>query len=282
MSLKITKPVVSVDWLQSNLGDEKLIILDCTIDKVTVQSSSSIIDAKQQIKGAYFFDIKNSFSDLNAAFPNTVLSPKEFEESAQKLGIHQDSCIVVYDDLGIYSSPRVWWMFQLMGFKNIAVLDGGFPAWKSKEYPTEKPQNHSSKKGDFKVNYQKEKIKFTNNVLSAIEKETILIADARSKGRFYATVPEPRVDVKGGHIPNSVSMPYSEIVENGMLKSEENLKIIFNTINPKKKEFIFSCGTGITASVLALGAEISGIRNYAVYDGSWTEWGSTTGLPIEK
>jgi len=282
MSLKITKPVVSVDWLQSNLGDEKLIILDCTIDKVTVQSSSSIIDAKQQIKGAYFFDIKNSFSDLNAAFTNTVLSPKEFEESAQKLGIHQDSCIVVYDDLGIYSSPRVWWMFQLMGFKNIAVLDGGFPAWKSKEYPTEKPQNHSSKKGDFKVNYQKEKIKFTNNVLSAIEKETILIADARSKGRFYATVPEPRVDVKGGHIPNSVSMPYSEIVENGMLKSEENLKIIFNTINPKKKEFIFSCGTGITASVLALGAEISGIRNYAVYDGSWTEWGSTTGLPIEK
>ena len=282
MSLRIIKAIVSVDWLHSNLGNENLIILDCTIDKVTVKSSSSIIDAKQHIKGAFFFDIKNSFSDLNAAFPNTVLSPKEFEESAQKLGIHKDSCIVVYDDLGIYSSPRVWWMFQLMGFKNIAVLDGGFPAWKSKEYPTEKPQNNPFKKGGFTVNYQTEKIKFTNDVLSAIENKTILIADARSKGRFNATEPEPRIDVKGGHIPNSMSMPYSEIVENGMLKSEEDLKIFFNKINQKKKEFIFSCGTGITASVLALGAEVSGVRNYAVYDGSWTEWGSTVGLPIEK
>ncbi|MGK0447774.1 MAG: thiosulfate/3-mercaptopyruvate sulfurtransferase [Polaribacter sp.] len=173
-------------------------------------------------------------------------------------------------------------MFQLMGFKNIAVLDGGFPKWKIKGYLTEKHQNLQLKKGNFTSNYQKNKIKLTNDVFSAIKDETILIADARSKGRFYATELEPRIEVKGGHIPNSVSMPYSEIVENGMLKSEEDLKIFFNKINPKKKEFIFSCGTGITASVLALGAEVSGVKNHAVYDGSWTEWGSTVGLPIEK
>lgn len=282
MVLKINKPIVSVDWLFKNLNNENLIILDATIPKVTAKKEAISSDEKQQIKGAVFFDIQKTFSDENAPFPNTVLSAKEFEKSAQELGINNNSCIVVYDDLGIYSSPRVWWMFQLMGFNNIAVLDGGIPAWKAKKHPTEKLKNHQLKKGDFTANYQSEKIKFTADVLSAINNETILIADARSKGRFLATEPEPRNDLKGGRIPNSVSLPYSEIVENILLKSEEDLKSVFNTLNPKNKSLIFSCGSGITASVLALGAEIAGVKNHAVYDGSWTEWGSTEGLPIEK
>lgn len=280
MSLIITKPVVSVDWLYSNLENEQLIILDCTIPKVT--DLSQISDEKQQIKGAIFLDIKKQFSDVNAVFPNTILSSKEFEEKAQSIGVQKDSVIVCYDDLGIYSSPRVWWMFHLMGFTNIAVLDRGFPEWKVKKYPIENPQKRSSTKGNFKVNYQPEKVKFTKDVLSAIENKNILIADARSKGRFNATEPEPRNDIKAGHIPNSISVPFSTIVENGTLKSAAELKEIFHQINPTKKDFIFSCGSGITASVLALGAEIAGIKNHAVYDGSWTEWGSTAELPIEK
>ncbi|AUC23333.1 hypothetical protein BTO15_15055 [Polaribacter sejongensis] len=281
MSLKITKPIVSVGWLQDNLEHKNLIILDCTIPKVTEKSNTVKSDEKTQIKGAIFFDIKNTFSDVNGKFPNTILSSKEFEYKAQELGINTDSFIVCYDDLGIYSSPRVWWMFQLMGFTNVAVLDGGFPEWIANKYPIENQQKNSRSKGDFKVNYQSEKIKFTKDILNAINNETILIADARSKGRFNSTEPEPRSDVKGGHIPNSVSLPFSEIIENGTFKSEAALKVIFKEINPEKKPFIFSCGTGITASVLALGAEISGSKNYAVYDGSWTEWGSTENLPIE-
>ncbi|APZ47162.1 sulfurtransferase [Polaribacter reichenbachii] len=281
MSLKIDKPLVSVDWLFHHLNDEKLIVLDATLPKVTAKKETEI-EEKYQIENAIFFDIKKVFSDVNAPFPNTVLSAKEFEEKAQNLGINKDSCIVVYDDLGIYSSPRVWWLFQLMGFTNIAVLDGGFPEWKLKEYPTEKPMNHQFKKGDFSADYQPEKVKFTEDVLAAINNKNLLIADARSKGRFYATASEPRADVKGGHIPNSVSLPFSDVLLNGKLKSESELKSIFKTINPENKEFIFSCGTGITASVLALGAEIAGYKNHAVYDGSWTEWGSTKDLPIEK
>jgi thiosulfate/3-mercaptopyruvate sulfurtransferase len=282
MSLKITKPVVSVDWLQSNLGNEQLIILDCTIPKVTAELNTPISEEKKQIKAAIFFDIKKKFSDLNAAFPNTILSPQEFKKKCQNLGINIDSAIVCYDDLGIYSSPRVWWMFQLMGFKNIAVLDGGFPKWEENKYPIEKHQKKVFLKGNFEVNYQLEKIKYTEDVFSAIENDGILIADARSKGRFNSTEPEPRNGLKGGHIPNSISLPFSEILDKGMLKTEDDLKVIFSEINPENKELIFTCGTGITASVLALGAEILGIKKYSVYDGSWTEWASTENLPIEK
>jgi thiosulfate/3-mercaptopyruvate sulfurtransferase len=281
MVLKLSKSVVSVDWLFRNLDSQNLIIFDATIPKVSGKKEVSS-DEKQQIKDAIFFDIQKTFSDESAPFPNTVLSAKAFEGKAQQLGISKDSCIVVYDDLGIYSSPRVWWMFKLMGFTNIAVLDGGLPAWNSKNYPTEKPTNHQPKKGDFIATYQSERIKCTADVLSSIESDSFLIADARSKGRFLGTEPEPRNDVKGGRIPNSVSLPYSEIVENDFMKSEEDLIRIFNKINPKNKDFIFSCGSGITASVLALGAEIAGKNNHSVYDGSWTEWGSTEGLPIEK
>ena len=282
MSLKITKPVVSVDWLKSNLGNEQLIILDCTIPKVTAELNTPISEEKKQIKAAIFFDIKKNFSDLNAAFPNTILSPQEFKKKCQNLGINIDSAIVCYDDLGIYSSPRVWWMFQLMGFKNIAVLDGGFPKWEENKYPIEKHQKKVFLKGNFEVNYQLEKIKYTEDVFSAIENDGILITDARSKGRFNSTEPEPRNGLKGGHIPNSISLPFSEILDKGMLKTEDDLKVIFSEINPENKELIFTCGTGITASVLALGAEILGIKKYSVYDGSWTEWASTENLPIEK
>mgnify|MGYP003646402301 CR=1 FL=1 len=282
MTLKMNKSIVSVDWLFENLNNDNLLILDATIPKVTAKKEESSLDEKQQIKGAKFFDIQKLFSDENAAYPNTVLSAKEFELKAQELGVQNESCIVVYDDLGIYSSPRVWWMFQLMGFTNIAVLDGGFPAWNAKQYPIEKQVNHPKKKGNFTVNYQSEKIKCTADVLSAIKNERILIADARSKGRFLAAEPEPRSDIKGGRIPNSVSLPYSEIVTNNVMKSEADLKAVFQKINPNNKDLIFSCGSGITAAVLALGADIAGFKNNSVYDGSWTEWGSTEGLPIEK
>jgi thiosulfate/3-mercaptopyruvate sulfurtransferase len=280
MILKVDKPLVSVYWLKFNLGNKNLIIFDCTIAKVTAKSSLLISKEKEQIKGAVFFDIKKEFSDLNSTFPNTVLSTKEFEKKAQSLGVNNNSCIVVYDDLGIYSSPRVWWMFNLMGFKNIAVLDGGFPEWKSKKYSIEKPIDNQLKKGNFKVNYQSEKIKLTKDILASINNQNILIADARSNGRFNSTEPEPRNDVKSGHIPNSISLPFTSVLEEGKMKSIETLKDIFNELNSINKAFVFSCGTGIKACILSLGAEVSGIKNISVYDGSWTEWGSTEGLPI--
>jgi len=280
-SLKITKPIVSVDWLQTNLEDENLLILDCTIPKATENKKPSNFNKKNQIKGTVFFDIKNTFSDVKAPFPNTILSPEKFEQKIQELGVNKNSIIICYDDIGVYSSPRVWWMFQLMGFTNVAVLNGGFPKWIDKNFAIETQQNNSRLKGDFKVDYQQKKIKFKEDILETINNENFLIADARSKGRFYGTETEPRKGVKGGHIPSSISLPFNEVIEDGVFKSKEKLKEIFNEVNPKNKPFIFSCGTGVTASILALSAEISENKNYAVYDGSWTEWGSTENLAIE-
>ncbi|MGK0458483.1 MAG: thiosulfate/3-mercaptopyruvate sulfurtransferase [Polaribacter sp.] len=270
-------PLVSVAWLHNNLEDENLIILDCTISKVTVNTIVS--KQKTQIKGAIFFDIKNNFSDKKAVLPNTVLGPEEFENKAQELGVHKDSIVVCYDDLGIYSAPRVWWMFQLMGFTNVAVLDGGLPEWKASSFPVERPVVCQLKKGDFRTHYQPQKLKYTKDVLNAIVNKSILIIDARSNGRFYGTAPEPREDLKSGHIPNSVSLPFGEIQQNGKMKSKEELSKVFSDYK-NNKEIIFTCGSGITAAILALGAAISEVENVAVYDGSWTAWGSTENLPI--
>ncbi|RLJ99521.1 sulfurtransferase [Tenacibaculum discolor] len=277
--LTVKSPIVSVDWLHDNLSVNNLIILDATIQKVGTKLDNK--KEKQQIQNAVFFDLKNIFLDVEGEYPNTVPSEKHFENEAQKLGINNDSCVVVYDDLGVYSAPRVWWLFRIFGFTNIAVLNGGLPAWKDAGYIVELKKERKPLVGNFKTNLNKEKISVTEEVLKA-SRDNKVILDARSKGRFYATEPEPRKDLRGGHIPNSKSLPYSELQLEGKMKSKEELQKIFSDMNPNKEEMIFSCGSGITACILALGAEESGNTNYSVYDGSWTEWASRLELPVEK
>lgn len=280
MSLKVPRALVSVEWLYENLNDKDLMILDATLPKVTTKSK--VVLEEYQIKNSVFFDIKNVFSDVNAPFPNTVLSEKEFENQAQKIGVNSTSCIVVYDVHGIYSSPRVWWLFKAFGFDNIAVLDGGLPTWKKANYPIEIKQQHRIKRGDFTANQQSEKIINSTSVFQAITNASKQIVDARSEGRFTGTELEPRKEIRNGRIPTSKNLPYSSLLNTFELKSKEELQSIFQKVNPLNKELIFSCGSGITACILALGATIVECKNIAVYDGSWTEWGSLTHLPIEK
>jgi len=273
------KPLVSVDWLYEKLDNPNLIILDATINKVT--SNANEIDDKQ-ILNARFIDIKNSFSDVFAPFPNTMLSANKFEERAQQLGINNDSIIVVYDKIGVYSSPRVWWMFKAMGHQNIAILDGGFPEWRKAKHPIENTKEFVSEKGNFIATYNPNYFCDYKTVLNYIPNKNTRILDARSEDRFYAKVEEPRKGLRAGHIPNSINLPYSELQFNGKMKSSEEIKKIFNPIIARGGNAIFSCGSGITACILALGAEIAGYKNNTVYDGSWAEWGSLTELPIEK
>ena len=280
-SLKINKPLVSVNWLHQNIEATNLIVLNGTLPKVTLKSNE-IKTEESQIPITRVFDIKKVFSIQGAQFPNTVLAPKDFEIKARDLGINSDSCIIVYDEYGMYSAPRVWWLFKTMGFDNIAVLDGGFPAWKEAGYSIEKKQVHHFDKGNFTVNYNPNLLINSDTLLNLLNKTDKQIVDARSAGRFYSTAPEPRAEIRSGHIPNSKNLPYSTLVSGGKLKSKKALEILFKEVNPNNNEMIFSCGSGITACVLALGATIAGFDDLAIYDGSWTEWGSLPHLPIEK
>lgn len=161
-----------------------------------------------------------------------------------------------------------------MGHSNVAVLNGGFPAWQKAKYPIEKSKITKVYSGDFIANIQPELMKFFEDVKDVTKNKTHKIIDARSKERFFSLVDEPREGLRRGTIPNSVNLPFKDLMEGNELKDTVVLQSIFNNLAQKEDPIIFSCGSGITACILALGATISGYKNIAVYDGSWTEWGS--------
>ena len=280
-SLQIEKPLVSVNWLYQSLDATNLIVLNGTLPKVSLDKNE-IKTIDFQIPNARFFDIKKDFSIQEAPFPNTALEPNDFESKARSLGVNKDSCIVVYDEHGIYSSARVWWLFKTMGFHNIAVLNGGFPTWNAAGFNVEEKQIHPFNKGDFKVNHNQKLLINSDAVFNSLNSDNTQILDARSSGRFHSIAPEPRAKIRSGHIPTSKSLPYSSLLNGTELKSTEELQELFKEVNLQNKELVFSCGSGITACVLALGATVAGYQKLSVYDGSWTEWGSLSHLPIEK
>lgn len=278
--IRVPDFIVSCEWLNENLSNQNLVILDATIPKVTVNEQSELPD-NAVIPRARFFDIKNVFSDSKASFPNTMLSADTFEREAQKLGISQTTCVIIYDTHGIYSSPRAWWMFRSMGFDNVAVLNGGLPEWKSHGYETEGSYQTNYQKGDFKSRLKNKSFVNYKEVQDSIHNKDVSILDARSKERFEGSAPEPREGVRSGHIPNSKSSPYSKLLNQNKLLNKEDLINLFQELGVQDQQLIFSCGTGITACVLALGATIAQYKDISVYDGSWTEWGSLLDLPVE-
>lgn len=212
------QPIVSVNWLRQNLETPNLIILDASLPSTAEgKSAKTGVDT---IPGARFFNLKNQFSDLEAPFPNTLPSATQFEEGCRALGINHDSMIVVFDNMGIYSSPRVWWMFKTMGHSNVFVLDGGLPEWMKAGFEVETPKTTTSyAHGSFKAIYQPENRKSYQEVLENIDQQAFLVIDARSNGRFEGTAPDPRKHLKSGHIPGSVNLPYGEVLDQGKFKS---------------------------------------------------------------
>jgi thiosulfate/3-mercaptopyruvate sulfurtransferase len=161
------------------------------------------------------------------------------------------------------------------------VLNGGLPEWKKKGMPVEKNKIYKGEPGDFTAEYIPDLMSDYKDVLHSIKIESTLVIDARSENRFNGTEPEPRVGLRRGHIPNSTNLPYIELIKNGKMISKEKLLKNFSKFDPVQDRLVFTCGSGITACILALGADIAGMQNNTVYDGSWTEWGSLTELPIE-
>lgn len=262
---------VSVEWLYNHLQEENLLIFDATISKVigTVSALS-----KRKIIGAQFFDIKKKFSSINAPFPNTIPTTEQFETSVQQLGVNNDSVIIIYDDHGIYSSARAWWLLKTFGFNNVAILDGGLPEWKAKGYPLEKKTtNNAIKKGNFKPIYNPNNVVYIESLDTISKDKNFKIIDARSSDRFNCIVKEPRAGLRSGTIPSSSNLPFNQVLNGNILKPKAELQVVFNALAKENQHLVFSCGSGITASVLALAATVAGYNN-SVYDGSWTEYGT--------
>ena len=266
----LVSTIVSCKWLKDNRHLDQLILLDASA-KTDVSTSENYIPNSRCI------DIRGKFSDINSEFPNTIPSQEQFQNEAQQLGINNDSIIVVYDDKGIYWSPRVWWLFKTYGFKNIAVLDGGLPEWKRLGYETSASLNvFSWELGDLSAKYDASKICDFDAILNLSSNNNVKILDARSKERFECLVPEPRKGLRSGTISNSENLPYTNLLNGNCLKPKQDLTTIFDTFTIGEKLLTFSCGSGVTACILALAAEISDYKKITVYDGSWTEYGTLT------
>ena len=272
-------PLVTVHWLSENLDIPNLIILDASVKNNVSGLKATFPDL--QIKGARHFDMETVFFDKKNPIPNMMPSPEVFTSECQKLGIHKNSIIVVYDNLGIYTSPRAWWMFKAMGHPYISVLDGGLGAWKRAGLPCEETIEKKFKRGDFEAHYQVDLVRDSNYILNNLNSDELKILDARSEQRFKGSIPEPREHMASGHIPNSLNLPYNKVLKNGKMKSKSELKKVFSKFNNEDEELIFSCGSGVTACIILLASELVISNKKSLYDGSWSEWGQLHKFPVE-
>lgn len=263
--------LVSPEWLQLHLEDENLIVLYTTLVAKKAEIPDSI--NKLQLKGARFFDLQHVFSDQNSGLPNTYPDECQFEEACRALGINRTSKIVVYDSLGIYSSPRVWFLFKSMGHESVFVLNGGLQNWIQKGYPTIEKTETIVAKGNFKAQRNLTFLKTKKELKENLNTQQFQVIDARSNIRFKGETPEPRIGLKSGHIPHSVNLHYADLLSNGIYKNEEELKQLLSATVKDERPIVFSCGSGITACILYLAAHVLLNNELFLYDGSWTEWG---------
>ena len=271
-----THTLVSTSWLQQHLDAPNLILLDAS-PAATAEGKQSK-HGSNTIAGARHFDLKGRFSDPSSAFPNTLPTAEQFEAECQRLGINQSSSIVVFDNLGIYTSPRVWWMFKVMGHQNVAVLDGGLPAWIEAGFAVANTTVEADQPGNFTATFDPQQVASYEDMVAHAAANNFLVVDARSAGRFAGTAPEPRKQLQSGHIPHSISIPYAEVLHNGRYKSVPELQALFHEKGADGGSPVFSCGSGLTACIVLLAYELSHDNPTRVYDGSWTEWAERQGL----
>ncbi|HEX7758293.1 MAG TPA: 3-mercaptopyruvate sulfurtransferase [Caulobacteraceae bacterium] len=273
-------PLVDTAWLAEHIDDPKVVILDASWHMPAAGRNPAQEYADMHIPGAVFFDI-DAISDHSSDLPHMLASPQDFATAVRRMGVDADSTVVVYDSLGILSAPRVWWNFRQMGHDQVFVLDGGLKAWLDEDRPVETGWRESPH-GEFKAHPRPKLVRDVEEVRTALADGAEQIVDARAAARFTGETPEPRAGLRSGHMPGALSVPSSGLVKaDGTLVSPREIKVAFETAGVDLTGPITTtCGSGITACILALGLARIGRNDVAVYDGSWTEWGGREDTPV--
>ncbi|MDF7661716.1 3-mercaptopyruvate sulfurtransferase [Erwiniaceae bacterium L1_54_6] len=280
----MTAPLfVSADWLNEHCTEETLQVLDARM-LPPGQEAVRNIQAEYlagHLPNAPFFDIE-ALSDHTSPYPHMMPRAEAFAVAMRELGVSQDKHLVVYDEGNLFSAPRAWWMLRAFGCLNVSILAGGLAGWKAAGYAVASGPV-SLAEGEFEAKYDASQVKRLTDVLLVSHEGGSQIVDARAANRFNAEVDEPRPGLLRGHIPNSLNVPWNNLVVNGALKPAAELRSEFDKAGVKLDQpVIASCGSGVTAVVVILALTSLGVRDVTLYDGSWGEWGSRDDLPIEK
>lgn len=272
--------LVSTEWLARNLSQPDLRIVDATYYLPMQNKNAKAEYLERHIPGAIFFDL-DDISDSTSTLPHMLPPPEKFASRVRKLGIGDGNRIVVYDAQGMMSAARVWWMFRIFGAREIAILDGGLPKWLAEGRPVEDGQVTLQER-HFTARLDNTQVRGKDQVKRNIDSKREQVLDARTAGRFHATEPEIWPGRRSGHIPGSHNLPYGQLLKPDMtFKDADAMRALYERAGiDLKKPVVTSCGSGITACVLAFGLHLIGHRDIAVYDGSWAEWGLPGDTPV--
>ena len=275
-------PLVTPSWLATRLQDRTTIIFDATLPPVGVTPT---IDTHARylanhIPGAIFFDIE-ALSDHSTPLPHMLPTAEAFSHGMSALGVSDTSTIVIYEQQGVFSAPRAWWMLRTFGAQNVYILDGGLKAWTDSNLPTESGPVHRAP-ASFHAKLNRNAVADLAQLKDRLAQHQQIL-DARSAPRFNGTAPEPRPGLSSGHMPGATNIPFTELAEDGYLKPADKLREYFATKNVDLHQPITTtCGSGVTAAVIALSLEIAGAKDITLYDGSWAEYAQHPNSVIEK
>jgi thiosulfate/3-mercaptopyruvate sulfurtransferase len=270
-----TNALVSTDWLEQHLSAPDVRVVDASWYLPSADRDAQAEYQQAHIPGAVFFDI-DEIADTDSDLPHMLPSPEKFSSRVRRMGLGDGNRIVVYDGSGCLSAARVWWMFRVFGHPDVAVLDGGFPKWRNEGRPSEDLPPHPRER-HFTARLNSLMVRDLDQIQTNVASRREQVLDARSAGRFAGTDPEPRPNLPSGCIPNSLNLPYTELLDpedSTFLPADQILKVLADHQVDLKRPIVTSCGSGVTAAILTLALHAVGCPNTSLFDGSWTQWAS--------